>query len=147
MDPQVRMQAEHILALLCVGRVVWGVKFVGEPVLILGIPGRDVAEHPPKGPNEAFLHVEAGCAMEGGPTLDVQDLAQVVVTLRDVPVVSARLGERQPDLLLEFENGQVLRINGHGERYEPWSIAAGDWSIYALDQGKLTWSVPHPALS
>ena len=44
-------------------------------------------------------------------------------------IVDAQLGVESPHLILTFDDGRILFINGHHDQYESWQLYAG--------QGKL----------
>ena len=153
MDEKTHAEAQRIVTRLCVGRTVTAVGVVAEPVLTLG--AYLAAGYPGiPGPPEAYLHIEAGSHTSGpnvpaepsSAAMSLAELAGVVVSLRGLPVTEASLGFPSPHLTLRFANGTALHIEGHDPTHEPWRIAAGDWSIYALANDDVTWGVPHPAL-
>lgn len=154
MDERTHAKAQSIVTRLCVGRAVAALGFVAEPVLTLGVYAAPDHRQVP-GPPEVHLHVEAGCRASGpnvpaqsaSAALSLADLTDVVISLRGLPVTEASLGCPVPHLTLRFANGTALYVEGHDPKYEPWSIAAGDWSIYALANDEVTWGVPHPAFA
>jgi hypothetical protein len=154
MDERTHAKAQQILTRLCVGRTVAGLGFVAEPVLTLG-DYSSPEDRGVEGPAEVYLHIEAGCmavlpqasAAAPGAVLGLVELAGLAVSLRGVPIVGASLGYPKPQLELRFGNGAILSVNGHDPQYEPWSIGAGEWSVYALANDEITWGVPHPAFA
>ena len=158
MDPDTRKRANEILTRLCVGRSICGVHFYADqPILVLAsYDGSSAADF--DGPAEAYLMLEAGWQVPDDlsvalaaadlalPTRPLEDLVAVACGLRRHPIVSALLGDRVPHLGLRFADGSAFVANAWDATYEVWSIGAGEWSVYALAGGEITWASDHPAL-
>ncbi|HEY8600780.1 MAG TPA: hypothetical protein VIL85_20255 [Thermomicrobiales bacterium] len=55
----------------------------------------------------------------------IEDLVRAACMLRHTAIVEVRLGRPSPHLLLVFDDGRVLVLNGHHDLYEQWELMAG----------------------
>ena len=158
MDQRTRISAQAILTPLLVGRSICGVHFyANQATLILGAyDGNNTVDF--MGPDEAYLMIEAGWYVPdeltlaltrtvGGPAAErLPELVALACSLRKHPIISAQIGESVPHLGLTFADGRTLLVNGWDPQYEVWSITPGEWSVWALANGDITWASTHPAL-
>ncbi len=137
MNAKDKALAESILRHLCIGRRICGVTFYAIPMLTLDTDDQHSGER------SATLTVEGEWAVLNGipgtlppmywpegedKQLERERMSELVTAAGRLgwsPIVDAKLYENAPHLLLTFGNGQTLYINGHHERYESWTIAAG----------------------
>jgi len=67
-----------------------------------------------------------------------QESYNLVVQLRREKVAEIRLSDLVPHLLIKFESGQTLFVNGHHDMYECWQAGDGagyggtDWLLVAV---------------
>lgn len=54
----------------------------------------------------------------GGPVSDEEEY-EYIISLRHKTVVGVEVCDPVPHLLLTFDNGSILYVNGHDEQYEP----------------------------
>ena len=146
MDPADKARAEAVLRHVCLGRHVCGINFYATPVLVL-----DVRQPPLRG--EAYLTIESRWALVDAhaagdidqadvPEQPIEELARYACLLREFPITGARLGETAPHLVLTFENGQALFVNGHHDRYESWNLYADDYMVIAVPGDGVAYLAP-----
>jgi hypothetical protein len=152
-----RIQAQDIVRRLCVGRSICGVHFYADqPIVVLGsYDGSSTVAF--EGPSQALLMIEAGWTVSENlssdlaatdvaiPPRTIEELAVLASSLRRFPITSVHLGDPAPHLGLRFADGRALFVNGWDPRFEVWSINAGAWSIYALQNAEIDWGSDHPA--
>lgn len=132
--------AEAILKHLCVGRRICGINFYTTPVLLI-----DVAAGPQSEMN-AYLTIEAEWRVFDelplqlpiiefpGHIVDKQRTSELICAIGQLGwhrIMDVQLGESSPHLVLKFENGLFLYINGHHDLYESWNISAGEYQVVA----------------
>ena len=135
MTQEERAYVEAVLQYVMSGQSFCRVQFYGHPILYIWGPKPTNAAWWYE--DEASIHVEGRWRLfETVPTqwprwLDelpeqpMEELARVACRLRRNAIVSVRLGEEAPHLLITFDNGQVLFVNGHHEEFESWEVNAG----------------------
>jgi hypothetical protein len=105
---------------------------------------------------EAYVHVESRWQLfdaepgtwprceEDVPVRSVEEFAQAAASLRTAPITAAALGPDAPHLRLRFQDGRTFFVNGYHPQYEVWSLYAGDWTVFAMQRGEITWAIPEP---
>jgi hypothetical protein len=53
------------------------------------------------------------------------DEIKIIASLRHDKIVDVFLGETEPHLIIFFESGKTLFLNGHHSKFEPWEL--GVW--------------------
>ncbi|MGD6776381.1 hypothetical protein [Sutcliffiella horikoshii] len=69
------------------------------------------------------------------PTISEEEMYQYIIELRRKKVVNVSLGEREPHLLIHFEDEKTLYVNGHHDHYECWQAGDDDgegWLVVAM---------------
>jgi hypothetical protein len=133
-----KVLAEAILEHLCVGRRICGAYFYAVPILVI-----DVADY--VGPEEeAKLTIETEWKIVDKvpaelpvmqftgsvvPRQRTSELISEVGYLGWHRIVHVQLGDCIPHLLLTFENGRTLLINGHHDLYECWNISRAEFLV------------------
>lgn len=78
--------------------------------------------------------------------VDQQRTSELICTIGKLgwyPIVDIKLGDNIPHLLITFENGQTLFINGHHSQYESWDFYAEDFHVVATPEDGLAIWHPH----
>ena len=134
-----RAEVEAILQYLLARQRFCRVHFYGPPILYLwGPKPSDVGTW---FNDEANIHVESRWQLfntipstwpqlgEDLPDQPMEELVSLACRLRNNEIVRVQLGEEAPHLIITFDNGQVLFVNGHHERYESWEVNAGQGQL------------------
>ncbi|HEX9952222.1 MAG TPA: hypothetical protein VGB53_10665 [Rubricoccaceae bacterium] len=138
MTPEDRDATNVALRHTLVGRFLCGVHFyAGQEILLV-----DALDDEPKPvEREVFIHVGTRWQLfERLPDVlpsseeeleahSLSELCSVAGDLQPHRIVDASLGIDAPHLLIRFDDGRTLFLNGHHERYEPWDVVTGDFTI------------------
>ena len=131
--------AESILRDLCVGRGICGMNFYAVPVLVI--------DEVTPSKRESFVTVESDWIIYDGMAMALAavqspngpvDSARTSMLIREIAdlawqkIIGVKLGDEIPDLFIEFENGKVLKINGHHDKFESWNVSAGKFLVVAV---------------
>jgi len=146
-----RLAAQAVIRRLCQGAQIDGLRFGpilqlliadhsaptprvhGQTYLNLGSRWRVFDDRPaawPDGEHHLFL-----------PPIEEQ--LGTLCSLREATIAEVELGDRQPHLILHFEGGRALFVNGRHEQYECWQlgVAMGDpnehWMVVACPGGEI----------
>lgn len=79
-----------------------------------------------------------------------EQVAQLARLSND-PISDVALGERYPHLIISFESGRTLFLDGHGGEFEPWTIettgcSGGEWIIVATPDSDVVIFDPRTAV-
>ena len=136
MKPRDKALAESILRYLCIGRRICGINFYAVPILVI-----DTVEAA-RSKVDAYLTVEGEWNILQEVPSDFQtihfshditdqkrtsELICAIGKLGWYSIIDIQLGDSVPHLLIKFENGQTLFLNGHHDQYESWNMSAGEF--------------------
>lgn len=159
MEPELKEIAEKALKFLCVGSQVEGIKFYGTQLLFseseinhdringqiyLNIEGRFSLFHT----NEFFLPIN----LDELPELDWVEGYKLLCELRLKKVIDVKLGENIPHLIIYFETGEILFIDGHHDKFESWQLGVLNnlnnevWDVIACPGDNIVTWVPKDIL-
>ena len=80
----------------------------------------------------------------GFPEQEISDLCRTAGELMNVRIVSATVAAPVSHLMIEFENGRVLVLDGSSQTVEGWEINSGDFGILANQgDGVAYWTPDH----
>ena len=135
MNASDRRGAEAVLRHLLVGRFVCGIQFYhAQPSLLVDDTDDEAA--PVDGEVRLLIGVGTRWHLfdarpEALPASEEElgewslaELARIAGLLQPHRIVSASLAETVPHLLVGFESGHTLFVNGHHEQYEMWEVGA-----------------------
>jgi hypothetical protein len=132
MDARDRTSAESALRALLLGASFVGAQWYG---IAIAIVARSTAA-PDGSPyaiafSEVYLSIESRFGLfterpralpERAEDVPLHERVGTIARLAGDPVTSVTLGERHPHLLLTFESGRLLFLNGHDEQVECWTL-------------------------
>lgn len=146
-NPTDATEATRVLRHLLVGEQPSGLRFGLTQILFQSGPDK------PKG--EPYVNLaSAWCVFPSlpdslpetesdvsGPSNDKEEY-ECIISLRHKTVVDVKVCHPVPHLLITFDDGSVLYVNGHNERYEPWQAGqsfSGDetWLVVACPGNSL----------
>lgn len=146
-----KREVETVLQRLCVGTQVVGARwFMGFTILIEPVPAE--AYRP-----DLLLLVESRFTVfptrpaqfpdvqEDLPELSVEQSVLALIPLAGQRIVTAELGDPYSHLILTFESGQVLFVNGFHPLYESWTLQDypdHEWMVISLPGGDIASSTP-----
>jgi hypothetical protein len=151
MKPDDKVLAEAILKYVCVGRRICAVNFYTVPILEIDVVNE------PKFESDISLTIESEWRVFDELPVNIpiiqfpdsvvdqnrtSELICAMAYLGWYRIIDARLGDDIPHLLLKFENGKTLFINGHHDMYESWNLSAGKFMIVATPGDEIT--IWHP---
>ncbi len=130
MNRQEKEEAEKVLRHLMVGNEIIGLTFL-LPVMLNGSwknPTEDI-----------YLHCESNLEELAGRYVDSINFSErnrsreieLICSVKDDKIADVYLAEQVPHLVIHFESGKALIINGHDEMYETWQVNSGDVCIVA----------------
>ncbi len=134
--------AERVLQHLFVGRRICGIHFHTGPILLVDKPST-AAEM-----RDCFLSIDSAWTLleklpASLPELVVENYelgharrrtSELIAAVGQVAwntIMDVHLAETVPHLLVSFDNGKVLYINGHHDKFESWNVSAGDFTVVA----------------
>ncbi len=132
--------AESILRHLCIGRRICGINFYTVPVLLIDAIDGPSFEATIQLTIEAEwrvfdeLPLQLPIVDSPGHIVDKRRTSELICAIGKLgwyTIIGVQLGENSPHLVLKFENGQFLYINGHHDQYESWNILAGEYQVVA----------------
>jgi hypothetical protein len=141
LDFKQRGFSERALKHLFVGSQLDGVKFGVGPGSILI---RFMHYTPNQEPDDLWLNIETKWTVFPTEIKDfpnsedeMEDLTEeeeynLVFKLRRDKVVDVKLGETVPHLIMVFQSGLTMFVNGHHDKYECWQV--GDGAGYGGEQ-------------
>ena len=147
-------EASRVLRHLMVGEQPSGLRFGATQILFQSSPG--------KPPGEPYINLaSAWCVFPSrpasfpatedevrGPTTDAEEY-ECIISLRHRTVVDVEVCYPAPHLLVTFNDGSVLYVNGHNDRYEPWQAGQShsgseQWLVVACPCDSIAiWSPEH----
>jgi hypothetical protein len=151
MKPDDKKLAESILRYLCVGRRVCGVNFYNVPILVIDTTEIRGSEF------DTYLTIECEwrvfeevpaelpIILFPGDIVNRQRTAELICAIGKLgwnSIVDVQLGDPVPHLLIKFENGQTLFLNGHHDKYESWNLSAGEFLVVATPGDEI--AIWHP---
>lgn len=157
LDDTQRKFAERTLNHLFVGSQLDGVKFgVGSgPILI-----RFMHYVTNKEPDELWVNIESKWTIIPSETNDhpvseddIEDLTEeekysLIIKLRREKVADIKLGKTAPHLIIVFQSGLTMFVNGHHNFYECWQAGDGvgyvgeGWLVVAAPGNEVFTQVP-----
>jgi len=134
--------AEEVLRFICVGAQIDGVRFgIGFAVLF-----NHLNDPSPISYEAIYLTIETNFVVLPTLPLSLPHFAQstlnerlsALASLQGQRIVDVRLGETSPHLLITFDSGRILFVNGHQLEYECWQLGLTEavnnemWLIVAM---------------
>jgi hypothetical protein len=149
MNEHERDVAERALRLLLVGASVMGVHWYGALVAVIARAAAGSDKRFEVTYDEIYLTLEShfklfGIQSQPSPVRidDIQEApfherVETLAYLARDTICDVSVGSAQPDLLLHFESGRVLFINGSDQMYESWTVQTnkadgGEWTVVAV---------------
>ncbi len=138
MNREEKQLAEAILRYICVGHRISGINFIATPYLIIyesRLPKEEVSISV-ESEWRIYDEVPASLPVIQFPN-DIVDETRTSELIRAISylawnkITEIRLGEEIPHLLITFDNGKTLYINGHNDRFESWDFYAGEFQVVA----------------
>lgn len=149
--------SEKALKQLFIGSQLDGVKFGTGP----GSTLIKFMHYTNKQPDELWVNIESKWTVfpsaindypnseEEMDDLTEEDEYSLVIKLRRKKVIDIKLGETIPHLIIVFESGLTIFINGHHDMYECWQAGDGagytgeEWLVVAAAGDDITTWVPN----
>lgn len=130
--------ADKTLKYLCVGSYIEGINFYGLKILFA-----ENEVNKARIDGQIYLNIEGKFAVlpslpeffptaDTLPELDWIESSKIICELRMKKVVDLWLSIDVPNLIIIFESGEVLYINGHNDKYESWQL--GVWGNTNKDE-------------
>jgi len=122
-------RATAVLETILKGRSICGIHFYASPILLFD-------DHERGHPHEAWLTIGSAWSNSAVEIWDgdhsLERLVAFAASCRHRRIRSIALGTAAPHLLLTFDNGSHLHVNGSHALYESWNLACGDISVVAI---------------
>lgn len=140
MNQEEKVLAEAVLRHLCVGLRICGANFYPGPVLVINdgsLPNKEDIYLTVESEWRIFDEVPAVLpiiqyANDIPDRKRISELISAVGYLTWHKIIDVKLGDSVPHLLLKFDNGQTLYVNGHHDKYESWNIHADKFTVVAI---------------
>lgn len=152
MTPQEHATGEEIVRHLCIGRTIDRIHISPPPILRLAAPAALSLELSAK--DDIFFTIEGSWHFypqrpdrwtedtDGQATPPFEAVKQLVASIREHVIIDAQLGEQSPHLIITFEGGACLFVNGYNNSYESWTLVGNDYRIIALPESSIAYWTP-----
>ncbi|WP_404469038.1 hypothetical protein [Sutcliffiella horikoshii] len=133
--------AENLLKQLFIGSSLYGLEFgVGPGSIKIRFIHLKPLEHQPftlwvNMESKWTVFKEDPMYSQEIPTISEEEMFQNIIELRRKKVVNVSIGEKVPHLLIQFEDGKTLYVNGHHDQFECWQAGDDDgdgWLVVAM---------------
>ncbi|WP_420910340.1 hypothetical protein [Neobacillus muris] len=141
LDVEKKQFAERALQHLFIGSQLDGLKFgIGPGAILIRFMHYESSQQP----DDLWINIESKWTLFPTEIIDypnsedeMDDLTEdeqlnLVFKLRRDKVVDVKLGKTVPHLIMVFQSGLTMFVNGHHEMYECWQV--GDGAGYGGDQ-------------
>ncbi len=136
MNRQEKEEAEKVLRHLMVGNEIIGLTFL-LPVIIIG-SWTNLTD-------DIYIHCQSNLEMLDGRDVDSIIFSErnrsreieLICSVKGDKIADVQLADCVPHLVIHFESGKALIINGHHDTYETWQVMSGEVCIVACPGDEL----------
>lgn len=149
MEREDKFIAEQVISFLCKGSEIGGLRFESFPQLLLTGP----TEYRYNVSGQVFINIETRFIIfpsmpdrlpnseDEIEDLDEEKVFNQLFNLRKKLITDIQLGSMEPHLIITFDTGEVLFINGKDNMYESWQLGVayndnnGYWLVVSCPGG------------